>query len=198
MPISPLQEETIDGQTLQVQWFERARFEQHPELEPPFQVLLGLLGREQLMSSDSLHTPVIFIPGVGGTFLFRGDEDTQETLVWLDPIKALDPRDPDDLFLDPLCLYDDGQPCNPGETIRAASVIGWFDLGAENSWEQRLIEETIGSYSNAGWDVYGSFIAFCKNRAMSRTAICSCLPTTGAVTLTGSVPLKPTSTPWQH
>jgi hypothetical protein len=46
LPISPLQEEDIEGQTYQVQWFERARFELHPENAPPFDVLLGLLGRE--------------------------------------------------------------------------------------------------------------------------------------------------------
>jgi hypothetical protein len=48
LPISPLQEEEIDGQTYQVQWFERARFEVHPENAPPFDVLLGLLGREAI------------------------------------------------------------------------------------------------------------------------------------------------------
>ncbi|MEO7911408.1 MAG: class F sortase, partial [Roseiflexaceae bacterium] len=35
-----------DGQFYTVQWFERARFELHPENPPPFNVLLGLLGRE--------------------------------------------------------------------------------------------------------------------------------------------------------
>jgi hypothetical protein len=35
-----------DGNEYQVQYFERARFELHPENEPPFNVLLGLLGRE--------------------------------------------------------------------------------------------------------------------------------------------------------
>jgi hypothetical protein len=48
LPISPLQEEDIEGQTYQVQWFERARFELHPENEPPFNVLLGLLGAEAI------------------------------------------------------------------------------------------------------------------------------------------------------
>jgi Tol biopolymer transport system component len=43
-PISPLQTEVIDGQTYEVQWFERARFERHPENAPPFDVLFGLLG----------------------------------------------------------------------------------------------------------------------------------------------------------
>jgi hypothetical protein len=45
-PISDLQAETIEGKEYQVQWFERARFELHPENQPPYNVLLGLLGNE--------------------------------------------------------------------------------------------------------------------------------------------------------
>jgi len=33
-----------DGKTYQTQWFERARFEEHPENKAPYDVLLGLLG----------------------------------------------------------------------------------------------------------------------------------------------------------
>ncbi len=39
---------TTDGSQYQVQVFERARFELHPENPPPFHVQLGLLGREVL------------------------------------------------------------------------------------------------------------------------------------------------------
>ncbi len=39
-------ETTADGRELQVQYFERARFELHPENDPPFHVQLGLLGNE--------------------------------------------------------------------------------------------------------------------------------------------------------
>jgi len=46
LPITPLQEEEIGGEVVQVQWFERNRLELHPENEPPFDVLLGLLGAE--------------------------------------------------------------------------------------------------------------------------------------------------------
>src|SRR5262245_22929067 len=35
-----------DGKTYQTQWFERARFELHLENQPPYNVLLGLLGNE--------------------------------------------------------------------------------------------------------------------------------------------------------
>jgi hypothetical protein len=46
LPLSDLQPETIEGKEYQVQWFERARFEMHPENQPPYNVLLGLLGNE--------------------------------------------------------------------------------------------------------------------------------------------------------
>ena len=45
-PITPVRSEIseTDGKAYQTQWFERARFEQHPENQPPYDVLLGLLG----------------------------------------------------------------------------------------------------------------------------------------------------------
>lgn len=47
LPVSDLQTETMsDGKQYQVQWFERARFELHPENPAPYNVLLGLLGNE--------------------------------------------------------------------------------------------------------------------------------------------------------
>ena len=42
-----------DGKTYRVQYFERARFEYHPENQAPYDVLLGLLGREQLLNKSS-------------------------------------------------------------------------------------------------------------------------------------------------
>jgi len=46
LPLSDIQTEEIEGKSYQVQWFERARFELHPENQPPYNVLLGLLGNE--------------------------------------------------------------------------------------------------------------------------------------------------------
>jgi glucose/arabinose dehydrogenase len=46
LPFTPLREERVAGGTRSVQWFERARFELHPENQAPYNVLLGLLGRE--------------------------------------------------------------------------------------------------------------------------------------------------------
>jgi hypothetical protein len=54
LPLNDPQPESIDGQTYTIQWFERARFELHPENAPPYNILLGLLG---ISSSDSCVSP---------------------------------------------------------------------------------------------------------------------------------------------
>ena len=46
LPLSGTQTEVSGGKEYTVQWFERARFELHPENAPPYRVQLGLLGRE--------------------------------------------------------------------------------------------------------------------------------------------------------
>lgn len=47
LPLSEPQSEQLgNGRTYTVQWFERARFEEHPENPNPYRVLLGLLGVE--------------------------------------------------------------------------------------------------------------------------------------------------------
>ena len=53
-----------------VQWFERARFELHPENAPPYNLLLGLLGNEiraraarptgQQSNGESLYPPISY------------------------------------------------------------------------------------------------------------------------------------------
>ena len=46
LPITEPFQEAINGETFQVQWFERARFEWHPGNADPYRVLLGRLGAE--------------------------------------------------------------------------------------------------------------------------------------------------------
>ncbi|HET9221264.1 MAG TPA: cellulase family glycosylhydrolase, partial [Roseiflexaceae bacterium] len=50
-----------DRQSYLTQWFERARFEYHPENAPPYHVLLGLLSRELAASGQA--APVLLPPG---------------------------------------------------------------------------------------------------------------------------------------
>jgi hypothetical protein len=48
-PISPAQRETMpDGRVLLVQWYERARFELHPDNPEPYRVLLGRLAADRV------------------------------------------------------------------------------------------------------------------------------------------------------
>jgi hypothetical protein len=59
LPLSEAQTETIGDKQYVVQWFERARFESHPENRPPYQVLFGLLGAEQLHRLTPTPTPTL-------------------------------------------------------------------------------------------------------------------------------------------
>jgi hypothetical protein len=72
LPITPVRDEVSpdDGRSYQTQWFERARFELHPENRPPYDVLLGRLGSEALgyvpPSAPAPAEPperVVFAPG---------------------------------------------------------------------------------------------------------------------------------------
>lgn len=63
-----------DGQTYTVQWFERARFERHPENAPPYNVLLGLLGNE-------IHAP----QQGGGRIAFFTDRDGNWEIYTMNP-----------------------------------------------------------------------------------------------------------------
>ena len=46
-----------DGKVHKVQYFQRARFEEHLENQPPYDVLLGLLGREQFNAKYPPESP---------------------------------------------------------------------------------------------------------------------------------------------
>src|SRR3954453_5010968 len=50
---APLTATNPAGDTVMTQWFERARFEYHPNEPDPFKVLLGLLGREGLSTTPA-------------------------------------------------------------------------------------------------------------------------------------------------
>jgi hypothetical protein len=67
LPISDAQVEKLsDGNEYLVQWFERARFEFHPENSAPYNVLFGLLGNEDyafqmFVPPTATPTPVVVV-----------------------------------------------------------------------------------------------------------------------------------------
>jgi uncharacterized lipoprotein YbaY len=60
-PITSQREERIDGQLLQVQWFERARLELHPDNPRPYDVLIGRVGSDRLaqLGRDWRSFPIV-------------------------------------------------------------------------------------------------------------------------------------------
>jgi hypothetical protein len=86
LPLSPLLTETLtdtttnQAQNYQVQWFERARFELHPENAPPFDVLLGRLGNEVRETATLTRDMPRLIYIDGELFAIRADGSGQ---TWL-------------------------------------------------------------------------------------------------------------------
>jgi len=81
-PLSEELQETIDGREYRVQYFERARFERHPENAAPYDVLLGQFGRRILAETDLLAEPNAFGyvgPGPFG-YLFITNETVRQVL----------------------------------------------------------------------------------------------------------------------
>ncbi|MFO7168993.1 MAG: hypothetical protein DIU80_013310 [Chloroflexota bacterium] len=84
LPLSDEQTETIEGQEYTVQWFERARFELHPENQPPYNVLLGRLGAEAraevsryILPGDAVFPEgVAFRPSTGHFFVSSTGDGT--------------------------------------------------------------------------------------------------------------------------
>jgi hypothetical protein len=60
-PITPAMQESVEGHTYLVQYFERRRMEYHPENQRPYDILLGLLGREvsAMEGGASASCPVV-------------------------------------------------------------------------------------------------------------------------------------------
>ncbi len=63
LPISDARNESsiTDGKVYKTQWFERAKYEYHPENQPPYDVLLGLLGTASAKGRQS-ETPFKPVP----------------------------------------------------------------------------------------------------------------------------------------
>lgn len=76
-PISPIFYEVspTNGQAYYVQYFERARFEYHPENPREYVVLLGLLGREQFLAKYPNGIPLASILQDASVATFSADPE---------------------------------------------------------------------------------------------------------------------------
>ena len=79
-PISEeLRERLEDGKEYTVQYFERARFEMHPENAPPYNILLGQFGRRILNARVAPTSLPYSISGAAGQF-YGGNPDVRVRL----------------------------------------------------------------------------------------------------------------------
>ncbi|MGN6359704.1 MAG: DUF4232 domain-containing protein [Thermomicrobiales bacterium] len=72
-PISePLSQQLEDGNTYTVQYFERARFEEHPENQPPYNIELGQFGRDILNRDQTQLVAPCRAANLSGSVFWQG------------------------------------------------------------------------------------------------------------------------------
>ncbi len=120
LPLGPEHTETLaDGRQYTVQWFQRARFERHPENAPPADVLLGRLGSE-LASPPPVSLPVIDMFTYDSAALTRAWDTAASGNVTLSLEADASAADP------PVLRVDADLPCTSGEQERSMRLIRRF------------------------------------------------------------------------
>jgi hypothetical protein len=115
LPLTPLIKMTIGEQKYHVQWFERARLELHPENDPPYHVLPGLLGNE-LLEQQSPPSPSDADAPAGGEATFSPSSSRYSGCASVpDAIEAH--IRPERCVLSGTTLFVDLSGFSPGETV---------------------------------------------------------------------------------
>ncbi len=88
VPITGEFETMVEDQPRTVQYFERRRIERHPDNAPPFDILIGLLGRElyeEQLANQPVPEPVPpgAVPHPGGVCATNAPEPVQGAQAWM-------------------------------------------------------------------------------------------------------------------
>jgi hypothetical protein len=162
-PVTEPFEATIDGWTGTIQYFERRRMEHHTENEPPFNVLLGLLGNEVLNADGT---------GGGGSVLDTSGQiaftssRTGNKEIWVmdgagaNATQVTDNPDADDF--QPSWSPDGSQITYVVGTEATQNQDIWV-IDADGSNARQLSESSAAEWEPA-WSPDGSQIAFVSDR----------------------------------
>jgi dipeptidyl aminopeptidase/acylaminoacyl peptidase len=161
LPVTPAQISTnAQGDRVLAQWFERARFEWHPDKPEPFRVLLGLLGQET-------RTPTQ--PNLAGRIVYVSREMNNNDLYVLDVGSGTRTR----LTNTP---EDEIEPTwSPDGTLIAFTVDDTmrndiYVMRADGSRRTRLTTGTMEG-TNPAWSPDGQRIAFVSWNDEENTAL---------------------------
>lgn len=134
-PLSEQHVETIEGRQIMVQWFERARFEIHPENPPPNpdNVLLGLLGNE-------LRQPTHY------RIVFQTNRDSNTQIYEMNSAGKQPPLNSVTRLLSTQYLAEDPEWSPDGKWVA-------FDSYKDGNWEVYMMRRERGG--DGGWTLWG-------------------------------------------
>jgi Tol biopolymer transport system component len=163
-PLSPVMTEIIDGRPFQSQWFERARFELHPENGPPYNVLLGRLAAEiRDVALAALGPRVLFI---GSNFqLYRANADgTGQTRLPFTDRFVTGPQSKTEV--NAVSVAPDGQHIAAIVTVQSspssAPTTALVLTNRDGSGDTRILAQglTVGELTSPAWSPDSRQIAF--------------------------------------
>jgi len=163
-PISPVMTEIVEGRPYESQWFERARFELHPENAPPYNVLLGRLAAETRDIALAMPGPrVLFVGSNFQLYQANADGSGQTRLPFTDRLLASPQSETE---VNAASVSPDGQRIAAIVTVRpspsSAPATSLVLTNRDGTGEARILAQglAVGDQTSPAWSPDSRQIAF--------------------------------------